>query len=232
MNKKLKLALLLFLLGFIGILSAWSLYPSLTFLAVPIMNLLVAVAVGTTLYDKLNFKLPIFEGLIDRDKRIDTSGILPFGAIGGIISGVLITLIILAFTPILPLEIATAQAGLKTNLVTRLLSAGITLEILQRFGLLTFITWLVFRGTGKLSPKVYWIAIVISVLLLGSINIIPSTIILGKPMASVLLYKMLLSAVSVTILGWLYWKKGLESAMIAHIFAIITMWLGENLFHI
>ncbi|MDB4228189.1 CPBP family glutamic-type intramembrane protease [Flavobacteriaceae bacterium] len=41
---------------------------------------------------------------------------------------------------------------------------------------------------------------------------------------------MLGNSVGGIIFGWIYWKKGLESAMIAHIFAHILMILGESIF--
>ena len=45
-----------------------------------------------------------------------------------------------------------------------------------------------------------------------------------------LLYIILGNSVGGIIFGWIYWKKGLESAMIAHIFAHILMILGESIF--
>lgn len=113
MSKKFKLALILFILGFIGVLSTLALRPmlleesksmwsdlpllwnsKLRYLIFPTINLIVAITVGTLLYDKVNFKLPLLEGLIDKNKKIETSGILLYGIIGGIIAGVLLSIIL------------------------------------------------------------------------------------------------------------------------------------------
>ena len=44
-----------------------------------------------------------------------------------------------------------------------------------------------------------------------------------------LLYLLLGNAAGGLIFGWLYWQKGLESAMLAHIFAHVVMVLAELL---
>ena len=105
MNKKLKLGLIIFLIGFAGVLSTLAMdipYPEeiqkaisevftpwqfkLVSLINPSFLLIAAVVIGTLFYDQTNFKLPILESLVYKDRKIDTSGILTYGIIGGIIS--------------------------------------------------------------------------------------------------------------------------------------------------
>jgi hypothetical protein len=174
MHKKLKLALLLFLIGFIGVLSMLSMYAlafdppqsifsdlntlwnsGLNYLIFPTVNLLVAVVVGTLLYDKVNLKLPVLEGLIDKNQKIKSSGILQYGTIGGIISGVLITIIILTFAKILPPELIETIRNPKVSIITRIFHGAITGEILHRFGFMTFLVWLGFKLSGNLTPNTY-----------------------------------------------------------------------------
>ena len=47
-----------------------------------------------------------------------------------------------------------------------------------------------------------------------------------------LLYIVFGNAVGGIIFGWLYWKKGLEAAMVGHVFAHAIMLIGENIFRI
>ncbi len=219
MNKKLKLALLLFILGLIGILISITLYPTpaftkiwiLSFIITGTIHLLIAVTVGTLLYDKVNFKLPILEGLIDRNKKIETKGILPYGIVGGILVGVLIMLINIAFRPILSNDPVFLIMDVKSYLPGTLLNEGVTWEIISRFGYLTLFVWLISKISGKLTPTVYWTAILISGIIFGlvSINITINT--QGMPTTAKLSYSMIQSIVYATGFGWLYWKKGLET---------------------
>ena len=248
MNKKLKLALLLFLIGLVGILLTLSLYPTpgesvnistkvlmLWQLYSPILitgtiNLLIAVTVGTLLYDKVNFKLPILEGLIDRNKKIETKGILPYGIVGGIIVGILLTLIVIAFHPILPNEPIFLSVDTKAYLPGALLNEGITWEIISRFGYLTFFVWLISKISGKLTPTVYWTAILISGIVFGLGTLLPNYLMHGMPTTAKLSYSMIHSIVYATTFGWLYWRKGLETAMIAHIIAFVIFVIGSYAF--
>ncbi len=194
------------------------------------INLLIAVTVGTLLYDKVNFKLPILEGLIDRNKKIETKGILPYGIIGGIIVGVLITLLIIAFRPILSNDPLFLIMDVKSYLPSTLLDQGITWEIISRFGYLTLFVWLISKISGKLTPKVYWAAILISGIIFGLGALLPNYFMYGMPTIAKLSYSMIQSIIYSTGFGWLYWKKGLETAMIAHIIAFVIFIIGINVF--
>jgi membrane protease YdiL (CAAX protease family) len=49
----------------------------------------------------------------------------------------------------------------------------------------------------------------------------------GTPSSMLLLYILIGNTIGGVIFGWLYWKKGLESAFIAHILAHVVMLMGE-----
>lgn len=70
---------------------------------------------------------------------------------------------------------------------------------------------------------IYWLGILLAALLfgLGHLPVVLSSI--EEPSLTTLLYIVLGNMVGGSIFGWLYWKKGLESAMIAHAFAHVTM---------
>ena len=251
MSKKFKLALILFILGFIGVLSTLALRPmlleesksmwsdlpllwnsKLRYLIFPTINLIVAITVGTLLYDKVNFKLPLLEGLIDKNRKIETSGILLYGIIGGIIAGVLLSIILPLFAPILPHDFFSLKGNIKINILTSLLNGGITTEIINRFGIMTFFVWVIYKILGKLTPSVYWIAIITMILFFGLINLFPViSSIHGTSRVALISYNLLLSAIGVTVYGWLYWKKGLETAMIAHLLASIIITIGGSVFN-
>ena len=251
MNRKFKLGILLFLTGLIGVLSSLAmdvpipeemekmvselftpLQLKLLSLINPTILLIVAVVVGTSLYDKVNFKLPIIESLLNRRKPTESAGILKYGIIGGIISGILILLTAIAFRPILPAEFLEIGEKFKPPLITRFLYGGLTEEILIRFGIMTFFVWLLFKISGKLTSKIYWIGIVVSAIIFGFGHFPIVYNLIGTPTTELLLYIVLGNAFGGIVFGWLYWKKGLETAMIGHIVAHMIMLFGENIFNI
>jgi hypothetical protein len=249
MNRKVKLGITLFLIGFIGILSTLTMdlvFPEkiqividkmftpwefkLISLINPTILLLIFVISGTIIYDKVNFKLPIIESIISKEKVPDKNEILKYGIIGGVISGILMTLISVIFIPFLPIEFIEIGEKFKPGIITKFLYGGLTEEILIRFGLMSLITWIVFKITRKLNPIIYWAGIIISAIAFGFGHLPIVYTLIGTPTTELLLYIILGNSVGGIIFGWIYWKKGLESAMIAHIFAHILMILGESIF--
>ncbi|TMM57456.1 CPBP family intramembrane metalloprotease [Maribacter algarum] len=251
MNKKLKLGLLVFFIGLVGVFSSLAMevplpeemekmisevFTPLQFkllsLINPIILLIVTVLIGTLLYDKVSLKLPVLENLIDKNKKALTSGILKFGIIGGVISGILITITAVLFNPILPTEFLEIGENFKPPLITRFLYGGLTEEILIRFGIMTFFVWLLFKISGKLNATVYWIGILVSAIIFGFGHLPFVYAMIDTPTTELLFYIILGNAVGGIVFGWLYWKKGLETAMIGHIFAHIIMLTGENILNI
>lgn len=198
----------------------------------PTISLLASVVAGTLLYDKVKFKLPIIESLIYKARKTESSGILQYGVIGGIISGILIIIIAIAFKPFLPIEFIEIGEKFKPTLAARFLYGGLTEEIMVRFGVMTFFVWILFKISNKLNPTVYWLGILISAIIFGVLHLPIVYMMAGTPTTVLLWYIILGNTIGGIIFGWLYWKKGLEAAIIAHILAHITMLLGESLFNI
>lgn len=195
----------------------------------PSFLLIIFIAIGTLLYDKVNLKVPFIEKLVGlRKESIQTTSIIKYGIYGGIISGILISIIALIYNPFLPTEFLELGENLKPTLASRFLYGGLTEEILMRFGLMTLIVWLfskIFKGT---KPFVFWIGIIISAFIfaLGHFPIAFQTI--ENPSMGLLSYIIIGNSIGGIIFGWLYWKKGLESAFIAHVFTHIIMLIGEH----
>lgn len=251
MNKKFKLGLILFLIGFVGVLSILTMtiplpdeiqemvsqiFTPWQFKLLSLINptffLLSAVVAGTLLYDKVKFRLPILESLIYKDRKNNSHEILRYGVSAGIISGILIIITTMVFMPVLPAAFIELGDTFKPSLAARFLYGGITEEILIRFGVMTFIVWLLFKITKKLTPLVYWTGILASAILFGIGHLPIVYTLVGTPTVTLIWFIILGNTIGGVIFGWLYWKKGLEAAMIAHIFTHITMLIGESLFNI
>ena len=93
---------------------------------------------------------------------------------------------------------------------------------------MTLIVWIsskVFKGE---RPTAYWIGIVLAALIfaIGHLPVVFNTI--EEPSIILLTYVMIGNSVGGLIFGWLYWKKGLESAFIAHMFTHVILVLADK----
>ena len=94
----------------------------------------------------------------------------------------------------------------------------------MRLGLMTLLVWVGTRLTGTADPRPYvvWAAIAITALLFGAGHI-PTTAALLPLTPLVIARALLLNGLGGIIFGWLYWKRGLVAAMMAHFSADIVL---------
>ena len=193
----------------------------------PTIMLLVAVLVGTLLYQRVNLTVPLIEKMTGiRNESINLTKIFGYGVLGGVLSGVLLSLNGYIFNPILPGEFKALGEVYQPTIAVRFLYGGLTEEILMRFGLMTLIVWIFSKILNNTKPIVYWIGIMIAAIIfaIGHFPVAYQTV--GNPSAGLLAYILIGNSIGGVIFGWLYWKKGLESAFVAHIFAHVIMLLA------
>lgn len=88
----------------------------------PTIMLIVAVIVGTILYQKVNLKAPIIEKVVGiKNDTLNLSEVVKYGVLGGILAGALLSLVGLVFNPILPTEFKELGESLKPTLAARFL---------------------------------------------------------------------------------------------------------------
>jgi membrane protease YdiL (CAAX protease family) len=248
-RKKIFLGLIIFGLGLIGVLSMLTMevplqpeaeevlknltpiQKKLLILINPTIMLMISVIIGIVLFKKVNLKAPIIERIVGFANKVNYSSMLRSGVLGGIISGILLSLVGLLFNPILPNEFLQLGESIKPTLAARLLYGGLTEEILMRFGLMTLIVWIASKLFRSTKPIVYWAGITISSLLfaLGHFPVAYQAV--DNPSTGLLTYILLGNTIGGILFGWLYWKKGLESAFLAHIFAHIIMITAEPIYN-
>ena len=119
--------------------------------------------------------------------------------------------------------VRTAEAVTAPNLSTRILHSAITEEIMLRWGLMSGVLWVMFLLFGKEqhllpSRRLVWAAILVSagLTLVGQA---PGILMigLGDPTAHLLIFNACVLAFTGIAYGWLFWKHGLEAAILAHI---------------
>ena len=182
-----------------------------------------AILIGVRLAPRVRLSAPAAEALATGNSLVPAlkPQVLP-GMIAGFVAGVAILSIWLLFRPILPLVFVTRAERLNSAMpfLTRLLYGGITEELLLRWGLMTLLVWGAWRifQRGRGTPRaIYFVsAIVISSIVFGIGHL---------PLASALAVDFTLPIVAFIVFanslfgliaGYLYWQKGLEAAIIAH----------------
>lgn len=184
----------------------------------------ILIAVGLYLSQKVHFSVPVLEALTKRKKVLPLlKKLAPQAILLGIVAAAAIFLVDHVFT----FFGATISTSVNPAPVwERLLAAfygGITEEIVMRLFLLTLFVWI-----GLLLTKQrYQNAVIISSIILSSIIFglghLPVTAAMTAITPLVVTRAIVLNGIGGVIFGWLYWKKGLESAMISHFTADIFL---------
>ena len=247
-----KLFLILFLAGLVGILSFLLvdlgalialvpmapgserpiIPPALKVLSLiqPTVLLAVAVLTGIVLAPKVGLTAPVAESLAAGRKAGPAIGpqLLP-GVVGALAGGLAILLTGAVIKPFLTAE-TIELLGKITRLVpmtTRLLYGGITEELLMRWGLMTFLAWVVwrlFQGRFDRPTKVCFVAaILLSALIFGLGHLPVAVILLGQATVAIVLFVIVANSAFGIVTGYLYWKYGLESAIIAHMIGHVVL---------
>lgn len=117
------------------------------------------------------------------------------------------------------------------NLITSVIYGGILEEIMMRLffmSLFSFILWKLFarsKGKESIPAWIFVIANIVAALLFAAAHL-PATITFwGRLDTLILIRCFLLNGIPGIIFGWLYWKLGLQYAMIAHAFTHVTIYV-------
>ena len=101
---------------------------------------------------------------------------------------------------------------------------GIAEEIFMRLFFMTFLIWVMMKFTKQQKPGslTIWIGIILAAVIFG-LGHLPITSTLTDISGLVIARAIVLNGIGGIVFGYLYWKKGLESAMIAHFTADIFL---------
>jgi hypothetical protein len=210
--------------------------PALKLLSLvqPAVILAVAVLVGVVLAAKVGLSSPVAEAAVGGGDSVSAfkPQIIP-GIVGGLAGGVSLILIAAALKPFLSPEVLArlGEFGRFLPLPTRLLYGGVTEELLLRWGLMTLLVWaawrLVQKGRGQPKPAFFIGAIVISSLVFAIGHLPIAFMLFPEPTLALTLFVIVGNSAFGLIAGYLYWKKGLESSMIAHALTHVVMFTAS-----
>ncbi|RUT06405.1 abortive infection protein [Dulcicalothrix desertica PCC 7102] len=106
------------------------------------------------------------------------------------------------------------------NLLTAMFYGGITEEILMRWGLMSLLVWIAWKGLkqGVTLPSqgIYQGAIVLAALVFGLLHL-PATAAIVPLTPVVMIRALLLNGIAGIAFGWLFWQYSLLAAMLSHI---------------
>lgn len=196
----------------------------------------VAIFFGLLLAGRIGLGAPILEAATRGESVAErVRAVLPLS----VILGVVFTLLILGleffyFQPALvrelgdaatPLNLQTSQPAAWKGLLASFYG-GIAEELQLRLFLMTLFAWLgrfiSKTSDGKPTSAVLWIANILAAVLFG-LGHLPA-IALSVPITSLVVARtVVLNGLLGIVFGWLYWKRGLESAIVSHFSADIVL---------
>lgn len=187
----------------------------------------VVIFFGLFLAKRVGFGLPILETKL-KGKKIGASlkSILGLSIGLGFLAAALIILTSLLFGS-MSLDFLKVEVSVSTwKSFLASFYGGIAEEILLRLFVMTLLVWITFKikktSSGKPTAFGIWFAIIFSSIIFG-LGHLPITSGLTAITPIVVARAILLNGIGGVIFGWLYWKKGLESAMISHFAADIGL---------
>ena len=185
--------------------------------------LAVMVFLGLRLGQLVGLGAPILNADLNGESVLDKlKEIFKFAPILGVISGALVFMLdVYVFSPLLSPTTPPIVPSLGSR-VLAILYGGIYEELFLRLFILTAVVWFIWklkqREDGTPYPLTYWIGLILSALVFGLMHL--STAGLVMEITPIIIARaIILNGIPGFIFGWLYWKQGIESAIVAHIFA-------------
>jgi len=119
-------------------------------------------------------------------------------------------------------DFAAPVLAFELPLVTKLLYGGIVEELLLRWGVMSLFVWIAWRAGGAARPVpawALWSGLVTSSLLFAVGHLPALYFLLPNPPGWFVGLALIANFIPGMLFGWLYWRRGLEAAMIAHALA-------------
>ncbi|MDR0721896.1 MAG: CPBP family intramembrane metalloprotease [Treponema sp.] len=203
---------------------------AITLLITVVQNLVLfslATFFGLLLSKHIGMGIPILQDALEgknQSKRLKSIIVPSIGL--GVLAGILIVLLSIPFNKLIPelhlLEVSVS--AWKSFLAS--FYGGIAEEILLRLFLVSLFVWITFKikrtKDGKPTNFGIWLSIIVAAIIFG-LGHLPATAQITSLTGLVVIRAVVLNGIGGIIFGWLYWKKGLESAIIAHFSADIIL---------
>ncbi len=189
----------------------------------PFILLIIMIIVGQVIAPKVKLHSYLYQHMQgNKDVWKSFTSTIPIAIILGTFVSIIFFIFELIFQSYVPeaLKIISIESRNLVNTLGGVFYGGIVEEILIRWGVMSLFVWVgwkVFqRGRNAPSSSVFWISIVVASILfaLGHWGATALAVPVITPI--IFIRMLLLNGIGGIIYGWLFWKKGLEVAMMAH----------------
>ena len=196
---------------------------------VQVVYMFVLILIGLRLQNRTGLNAALLNGIAYPEQRVHISKkwVLISVAVSLIGSTIVILLDVFVFSPLMG---APASQTLSPSWWQGLLASlygGITEELLLRLFGMTLVVWILARIAKKQEddiPNGFYYAAIFIVAILFGLGHLPATLQVFGELSTVLVIRALvLNGLLGVWFGYLYWRKGLEYAMIAHLSADIFL---------
>lgn len=192
---------------------------------------------GLRMGHRVGLGSPLLRAWIIERRRVDGSRFRPGRtAVLGVVTGAAIVALSALTDPLLPAmrhpPTSSSADGAALHGLLASFYGGISEELQLRLFLMTLLVWIGarLRRSGP-SVAVYWIAILVSALLFGAGHLPAATQVWGLD-GVVIVRTLLLNGLGGLVFGWLYWKRGLEMAMLGHFCSDLVLHVAVPLLHL
>lgn len=197
----------------------------------------ILIFIGLILMQRIGLSTPLLDSVTKGESVSGTlRSILPVSIGLGVMASLLIIVLDrYAFQPALIKELGDKAAELALTPTAQPAAwkgflasfyGGIAEEIQLRLFVMSLLAWLGSfirkSAEGKPTSAVFWIANILAAVLFG-LGHLPATAMIIPLTPLVITRAIVLNGLAGIGFGWLYWKRGLESAMIAHFSADIVL---------
>ncbi len=187
----------------------------------------IVIFLGLILSKRIEMGMPILQNILERkNQRKELKAITVPSVCWGFFTGILIVFVSIPFNKLVPeLNFLNVSPPIWKGFLAAFYG-GITEEILLRLFVVSLFVWITWKikktNKGKPTNLGIWISIILASIIFG-LGHLPVTAQIVPLSGLVITRAILLNGLGGIIFGWLYWKKGLESAMIAHFSADIIL---------
>ncbi|MBA3577339.1 MAG: CPBP family intramembrane metalloprotease [Sphingomonas sp.] len=195
------------------------------------------VLLGNTLAPRMGLQAPLVRAWVSGDAIVPVlrRQIGPAAVVAATVALILTTYWLTVVPLLLRASEGEAFARLIAHgppLLTKILYGGITEELITRWGLVSlfaWIAWRLIRRPAVVPHWVYWVAIVLAAALFAAGHLPLLFALVSAPPWWAICAVLLGNAVPGVLFGWLFWKHGVEAAMVAHAGAHVLSTLAQLL---
>jgi hypothetical protein len=196
-----------------------------------LMALGLAALIGTFTAKKAGLGAPFIEGWLANSPIWQHSKSVVITALitGVLLGGLIIAVDVIVFTPFLEAATGYSNANLLNPDINRAapwqgflaaISAGITEEVLFRFFGVSLIAWLgglIFKDAeGRPKAFIVVFAVFLWAVIFGLAHLQMPVAVEWELSSATIVRSLVINSMGGLVYGWMYWKKGLESAILVH----------------